>query len=93
MGMIVLLQSHDGVFVYDETLKMLSSFKYTTHTNQGWGITFDPVDQVFHVSDGSDNILVWNLHFQQIRKFRVSLFSADVEKYKMPYLEYLNELE
>jgi glutamine cyclotransferase len=81
-------------FVYDaETLQVVRTFNYTTTTNEGWGITFDPKEQVFFVSDGSDTIQVWNLTFHEIRSFRVSILLYDQQLNKKPYLSLINELE
>jgi glutaminyl-peptide cyclotransferase len=40
-------------------LKFLRTWNFTTTTNEGWGISFDPYEQVFYVSDGSEYLHVW----------------------------------
>lgn len=89
---ILLTWKEKTAFIYDIDLNLLDSFQYQTETDEGWGITFDPLEQLFYVSDGSAYIHVWNLKFQEIRKFVVS--------YELPQvsgtgkdLKHLNELE
>lgn len=79
-------------FVYDTDLNVLHSFQYSTKTTEGWGITFDPREKLFYVSDGSDYIFVWDLQFQEVRRFRVSLMLENGSQ-GSPYLKLLNELE
>jgi len=83
-------------FIYNEQLELISQFEYETSTNQGWGITFDPEDQVFYVSDGSENIMVWNLDFEEVWRFPVSLTlqrPPGQAPLQVPQLQQLNELE
>jgi glutamine cyclotransferase len=81
-------------FVYDTELSLLDSFKYQTSTTEGWGITFDPLEQVFYVSDGSAYIHVWNLQFQEIRRFRVMRQdSQDSSTSSTREISDINELE
>ena len=81
-------------FVYDaDTLEVVKTFNYTTTSKEGWGITFDPQEEVFYVSDGSDTIHVWNLNFTEIRSFRVSILLMDQKLNSKPYLSLINELE
>mmetsp|Transcript_39539 Transcript_39539/g.95605 ORF Transcript_39539/g.95605 Transcript_39539/m.95605 type:complete len:450 (-) Transcript_39539:2-1351(-) len=79
-------------FIYDTDLNLLQSFSYNqrTTTNQGWGITFDPVEKVFYVSDGSRFIHVWDLNFELVRKFPVTWKDALTGTNAVPDL---NELE
>lgn len=69
---IQLTWQEQTAFLYTTELTMIDSFKYQTTTMDGWGITFDPVEEVFYVSDGSAYIHVWNLNFQETDKFRVT---------------------
>ncbi|KAL3929788.1 MAG: hypothetical protein SGBAC_012058 [Bacillariaceae sp.] len=80
-------------FIYDTDLNLLQSFSYNqrTTTNQGWGITFDPVEKIFYVSDGSRYIHVWDLNFELVRKFEVTWRQEDTET-NTPVVD-LNELE
>ena len=93
---IVLTWQERTAFIYDENLGLLRSFEYTTHTTEGWGITFDPLNRLFYVSDGSEYILVWDLQFQEVRRFSVSLklknSNGEIIR-DIPALKYLNELE
>jgi glutaminyl-peptide cyclotransferase len=64
----------------------------STNNNEGWGITYDPAEQVFYMTDGSVYVHVWDRTMrQEIRKFAVT--------YQYPRndapvrLVYLNELE
>jgi glutaminyl-peptide cyclotransferase len=97
-------QSHDRyiqltwmertAFVYNaQTLEVVQTFNYTTTTSEGWGITFDPKQHVFYVSDGSDTIHVWDLDFVEIRSFRVSIRLSHPQHNENPYLSLINELE
>jgi len=49
-------------FIYDTgTLEKLQEFKYTTGGgDQGWGITYNPSEQEFIVSDGSKFLYFWD---------------------------------
>lgn len=48
-------------FIYDsETLDVIDEFKFSTTKNEGWGITFDPSDRTFIVSDGSSYLHFWD---------------------------------
>ena len=77
------------------TLKLVpeSVFPFTTTTSEGWGITYDPKQQEFYVSDGSEWIQVWNLARQEIRRFRVT-FVPSTEHIQQPQrIANVNELE
>ncbi|KAL3942122.1 MAG: hypothetical protein SGBAC_003622 [Bacillariaceae sp.] len=71
---IQLTWQEQRAFIYDTDLNLLQSFTYNqrTTTDQGWGITFDPVEKIFYVSDGSRFIHVWDLNFALVRKFEVT---------------------
>ncbi|CAJ1941275.1 unnamed protein product [Cylindrotheca closterium] len=82
-----------SAFVYDTTdLNQLQSFTYDqrTTTNEGWGITFDPIEQIFYVSDGSHFIHIWDLNFQLVRKFPVTWKQENGDTRNV---DRLNELE
>jgi glutamine cyclotransferase len=55
---VLLTWKEKTAFIYDTDLNLLESFQYETETNEGWGITFDPTDKLFYVSDGSAYIHV-----------------------------------
>jgi len=71
---IQLTWQEQRAFIYDTDLNLIQSIDYDgrTTTNEGWGITFDPAEKIFYVSDGSRYIHVWDLNFQLVRKFNVS---------------------
>ena len=62
-----------GMVLDVDTLQPVSEFRYNTHTTEGWGVTFDPLEKVFHVTDGSEWVQVWNLDFEEIRKYEVTI--------------------
>lgn len=69
-----------------------SSFSFTTTRNEGWGITYDPVDRVFWVSDGSAYLHLWNgTDFNELDKIPVS-YQMSHQSEPQP-LARLNELE
>lgn len=81
-------------FVYNPTdLSLLSTFEYSTKTNEGWGITFDPNEKLFYVSDGSEYIHVWNLSFEEIHRFEVNFQVPTSEQGTREKLRHINELE
>ena len=70
---IQLTYHEQTAWIYDQDLHMVDSKSYTTTTGEGWGITFDPHEQVLYVTDGSTTILVWNLECQELRRFSVTV--------------------
>lgn len=47
-------------FVYNATtLDIVKEFKFHTTRNEGWGITWDPCQNEFVVTDGSPNLHFW----------------------------------
>jgi glutamine cyclotransferase len=90
---IQLTWQEQTAFLYDTELSLLDSFKYQTTTTDGWGITFDPLEQVFYVSDGSAYIHVWNLEFQEIRRFRVTRQDSQDSSSGTREISDINELE
>lgn len=48
-------------FVYDATtLEVVDEFQFQTTTGQGWGITWDPCQGEFVVTDGSEFLHFWD---------------------------------
>jgi glutamine cyclotransferase len=87
----VMITYHDKIgMVYDSNLNLLHTFKYTTRTGEGWGITFDPAKKVFFVTDGSDSIAVWSLDFKEIGRFTLTMNVQGRGKENLPQV---NELE
>jgi glutamine cyclotransferase len=78
-------------FIYDTDLNLLDNFQYTTQRNEGWGIAFDPLQKIFYVSDGSAHLHVWNLQFEEIRKFLVT--KQENAEGQPKTLTLINELE
>lgn len=76
---IQLTWKEQQAFVYDTDLNLIQSFNYNrrTTTNEGWGITFNPVDKIFYVSDGSRFIHIWDLNFQLVSKFGITWKGVD----------------
>lgn len=73
------------------SMQMLQDLSFSTTKNEGWGITYDPDDQLFYVTDGSQYLHVWDNNRTELRKVEVT--------YQVPgqtspqRLNYLNELE
>ncbi|OEU10351.1 hypothetical protein FRACYDRAFT_247383 [Fragilariopsis cylindrus CCMP1102] len=59
------------ILIYDahtlELLKTIQKWPSETTTKEGWGITYNPTERIFYVTDGSDYIHYWNRQFQEIR--------------------------
>lgn len=48
-------------FIYNATtLDLLEEFQFHTTRNEGWGITWDPCEEEFVVTDGSANLHFWD---------------------------------
>jgi len=76
-------------FIYDLNLNLIKSFTYQTTNGDGWGITYNPVEQEFVVSDGSPWLVFWDRDtLQEKRRIRVIL-----EENSNRGVSYLNELE
>ena len=77
-------------FIYDaNTLEDLKTFKYDNKISEGWGITHDPENNTFIISDGSSWLHIWDAEtLEEIRKVEVTL----PNKSKRP-VDSLNELE
>ena len=77
-------------FIYDaETLEQVDSFQYTTTLphNEGWGITYNPSEQEFIVSDGSPNLYFWDRDTLEEKR------SISVTRFDGRRQDQLNELE
>jgi glutaminyl-peptide cyclotransferase len=80
-------------------LKLLRTCDFTTTTKEGWGITFDPKDQVFYVSDGSKYLHVWSMmktrdaHSVWTEERRVAVSYRHRGMCTGKPIVYLNELE
>merc|ERR1712176_120538 len=80
-------------FIYNALdLSLLSSFTYETSNTEGWGITYDSKRHVFLVSDGSSNIMYWDVDtLQEINRVSV-VQQFMLEDIPEPVVR-LNELE
>jgi len=48
-------------FIFDATtLDLIRQFEYKTSNGEGWGITHDPINKLFYVTDGSTYLHVWD---------------------------------
>lgn len=77
-------------FIYEASnLDMIEEFKFTTTRNEGWGITFDPGNRIFIVSDGSQYLHFWDAdHPGKDKKKKVEVIRQNGQAAKK-----LNELE
>jgi glutamine cyclotransferase len=77
-------------FIYDLDLNRLKEFSFTTHTKEGWGITYRPHE--FLVSDGSHFIMTWDVDTnKELKRVPVTLQHRGM---RTPMeLQRLNELE
>mmetsp|Transcript_761 Transcript_761/g.1265 ORF Transcript_761/g.1265 Transcript_761/m.1265 type:complete len:456 (-) Transcript_761:49-1416(-) len=77
-----------------ESLELIDTFKFDTHTGEGWGITFVPHTKEFYVSDGSEYIHVWDVEtLVEKRRMAVTLERGDESSSSTVRLKYVNELE
>ncbi len=53
-------KSHRGFIYNATTLDLLEEFEFHTTRNEGWGITWDPCEKEFVVTDGSANLHFWD---------------------------------
>lgn len=80
-------------FVYDsEDFSRLQTFSFSSTVDQGWGITHDPVRNVFWMTDGSSNLHEWDVTTRrELRRIPVTLQrEGDAESTPVSQL---NELE
>mmetsp|Transcript_50357 Transcript_50357/g.58782 ORF Transcript_50357/g.58782 Transcript_50357/m.58782 type:complete len:348 (+) Transcript_50357:97-1140(+) len=76
------------VLLYDaDSLQQVNEIQFQTGRNEGWGITYYPIMDVFIVSDGSNNLYFWDVVLMQ-EISRVSVTWQDGSP-----RDYLNELE
>jgi glutaminyl-peptide cyclotransferase len=70
----------------------IANTSFTSTNNEGWGITYDPTEQVFYMTDGSAFVHVWDRATRrEMRKFAVTYqFPRNSDPVR---LVYLNELE
>lgn len=80
-------------FVYrleNNKLKLTKTISYKTSNNEGWGVATGiwNKEEVYFISDGSCNIMIWNASFQEIhRKCIIDPFSKDRPVQKINELE------
>lgn len=91
-------------FIYDaETFQVLQQFSFTTTTNEGWGVTYNPHHHEFIVSDGSDWLHIWDANtMKQVRRVKVTMMrrqredggaNSRISKLQQVSVKHLNELE
>lgn len=77
---------------YDDYLNLLDRKAYNTTNGDGWGICFDPQDDVLYVVDGSQYLHKWDPEtLEEQSKVEVKWQRQGMEKPER--LIYLNELE
>lgn len=86
-----------------DSLELIDTFTFNTHTGEGWGITFIPQTKEFYVSDGSEYIFVWDVEtLVEKRRMAVTLErgggdsdsdGASSSSSSSVRLKYVNELE
>ena len=80
-----------------ESLELIDTFTFNTHTGEGWGITFVPQTKEFYVSDGSEYIFVWDVEtLAEKRRMAVTLERGGdgaSSSSNSVRLKYVNELE
>lgn len=83
-------------FIYDaDTLEVVEEFSYKTTTSEGWGITYNPRDDNFIVSDGSAFLHFWDRNFTETGKVEVKYKNRNMYESGVPAqpLQLINELE
>ena len=53
-------KSHRGFIYNATTLEVVNKFQFQSTRNEGWGITWDPCQEEFVVTDGSPNLHFWD---------------------------------
>ena len=85
------------LLIYDKkSLELIGSKSYSTHTGEGWGITYDGTNLI--VSDGSNFLMFFSLpsdlttpeQLVQIRKVRVIDPETDADVRHVNELEYVD---
>jgi glutaminyl-peptide cyclotransferase len=83
-------QNHDHLLA-----DRITSWRYQTTTNEGWGITYSPVKHVFYVSDGSEYVHIWDADTKkEIRKIAIKYKHLDSNKLDQSKpISMINEME
>jgi glutamine cyclotransferase len=71
--------------------QLIQEFSFDTSTGEGWGITFIPHRNEFYVSDGSENLIVWDAE-TLVEKRRI-VVTFEREPGSVDIVRYVNELE
>ena len=94
--LILLTYTKQTAFIYDPTtLTLLHTFQYTTAppNNEGWGITYDPTDHEFIVSDGTSTLYIWDgTTYQEKRQIQQVTRFDTTPQYHLNELEFINDL-
>ncbi|KAL3770065.1 hypothetical protein ACHAWU_005892 [Discostella pseudostelligera] len=72
-------------------MQLIQEFNFDTSTGEGWGITFIPHRNEFYVSDGSENLIVWDAD-TLVEKRRI-VVTFEREPGTVDIVRYVNELE
>ena len=73
------------------SMELIQEFTFNTSTGEGWGITFIPHRNEFYVSDGSENLLVWDA--ETLLEKRRIVVTFEREPGSVNIVKYVNELE
>ena len=79
-----------GYFYDADTFENRGQFNFSTTTGEGWGITFDPVEHLFIVSDGSAFLHFLDPHSKPAMQ---TIKRVEVRDYNGKPIRHLNELE
>jgi glutamine cyclotransferase len=94
--LILLTYTKQTAFIYDPTtLTLLHTFQYTTTPpkNEGWGITYDPTEHEFIVSDGTSTLYIWDsTTYQEKRQIQQVTRFDTTPQYHLNELEFINDL-
>lgn len=87
-------QEETGFIYRASDFEILKTFSFTTFKREGWGITFDPINKEFIVSDGSQYLHVWDSEtLQETRRIAVQMPQPTADGTFLQPIPYLNELE
>ena len=79
-------------FIFDsENLERLEEFRFSTHRNEGWGITYNPNMDQFLVTDGSQYLHFWDRNRSEVG--RIPVLRQDSETSTPQPVTNLNEIE
>jgi len=82
-------------YIYDLDLNLVREFKFETNSKEGWGVTYNMMDEEFVVSDGTSILYMWDRDtLEETRRLNVTIKYPDANGTIISQpLNYLNELE